>query len=185
MKDKFGRRCPRPAWPEWTGALLAMLGIALLAACSGPSTSSTTSSGGSTSSPYQKALAYAQCIRAHGIPNYPDPNSSGQFYVPNGSTDGPGNVSNAVRDAATRACRRLLPPSMPGPAQASQGANTTHMSLQFAECMRSHGAPNYPDPNPDGSFTLPRGANPQSPQWQAAERDCQNLMPQNPGGSAP
>jgi len=181
MKGKFGRRCRRPAWPEWTGALLAMLGIALLAACS-TNTSSTTSSGGSTSSAYQKALAYAQCVRAHGEPNYPDPNSKGQFVVPNGSS--PVNVSKAVADAVNKACGKLAAP-LPGPAQASQGANTTNKSLQFAKCMRSHGAPNYPDPNPDGSFTLPKGANPESPQWLAAERDCQNLMPQNPGGSAP
>ena len=180
MKDKFGRRCPRPAWPEWTGALLAMLGIALLAACSGTNTSSTTSSGGSTSSAYQKALAYAQCVRAHGEPNYPDPNSKGQFIMANGSN--PPNVPQAVVAAINKACGKLQA-ALPGPS--SRGVNTTSQSLRFAECMRSHGAPNYPDPNPDGSFTLPKGANPQSPQWQAAEKDCQKLMPANPGGSAP
>jgi hypothetical protein len=186
MNGKSGLHRPRPAWPGWMGALLAIIGIiigiALLAACSGPSTSSTTSSGGSASSAYRKALEYAQCVRAHGEPNYPDPNSKGQFVVPNGSS--PVNVSKAVADAVNRACGRLAAP-LPGSAQASQGANTASQSLRFAECMRSHGALNYPDPNPDGSFTLPKGANPQSPQWQAAERDCQKLMPQNPGGSAP
>jgi hypothetical protein len=161
------------------GALLAILGIALLAACS---TNPTSSADSPTSSAYQKALEYAQCVRAHGEPNYPDPNSKGQFVVPNGSS--PVNFSKAVADAVNRACGRLAAP-LPGSAQASQGANTASQSLRFAECMRSHGALNYPDPNPDGSFTLPKGANPQSPQWQAAERDCQKLMPQNPGGSAP
>ena len=180
MNGKSGRHRPRPAWPGWMGALLAIIGIAVLAACS--STSITSSGVSSASSAYQKALEYAQCVRAHGEPNYPDPNSKGQFVVPNGSS--PVNVSKAVADAVNKACGKLAA-ALPGPAQASQGANTTNKSLQFAECMRSHGALNYPDPNPDGSFTLPKGANPQSPQWQAAEKDCQKLMPQNPGGSAP
>jgi hypothetical protein len=163
----------------WMGALLAILGIGLVAACSG--TNTTSSADSSTSSAYQKALAYAQCVRAHGEPNYPDPNSRGQFFMPNGSN--PPNVSQAVADAVNKACGKLAAP-LPGPS--SPGANTTNQSLRFAECMRSHGAPNYPDPNPNGSFTLPKGANPESPQWQAAERDCQKLMPVNPNGqSAP
>jgi hypothetical protein len=176
MKDKFGRRCPRPGW---AGALLAILGIALLTACS---TNTTSSADSSTSSAYQKALAYAKCVRAHGEPNYPDPNSKGQFVVPNGSS--PVNVSKAVADAVTKACGKLAA-AIPGPPQGSQAANATNKSLRFAECMRSHGALNYPDPNPNGSFTLPKGANPESPQWQAAEKDCQKVMPANPGGSAP
>jgi hypothetical protein len=162
------------------GALFAIFGIVALAACS--STHTTAGGDSSTSSAYQKALEYAQCVRAHGEPNYPDPNSKGEFVVPNGSS--PVNVGKAVADAVNKACGKLAA-ALPGPAQASQGANTTNKSLMFAECMRSHGAPNYPDPNPNGSFTLPKGANPESPQWQAAERDCQNLMPANPGGSAP
>jgi hypothetical protein len=179
MKGKSGRRWPRPRL-ACIGAVFAIPGIVALAACGG--TGTTAGGDSSTSSAYQKALAYAQCIRAHGIPGFPDPNSKGEFVVPNGSS--PPKVSSAVQNAATRACQKLLPPAMAsGPPQGSQGAS--NKSLQFAECMRSHGATNYPDPNPNGSFTLPKGANPESPQWQAAEKDCQKLMPANPGGSAP
>jgi hypothetical protein len=178
MKDKFGRRCPGPAWRGRMGALLAIVGVAVLAACS--SNNTTASGDSSSSSAYQKALAYAQCVRAHGEPNYADPNSKGQFFVPNGNS--PVNVSQAVAAAVNKACGKLAA-GIPGPP--SPGANTTNKSLRFAECMRSHGALSYPDPNPNGSFTLPKGANPESPQWQAAEKDCQKLMPANPGGSAP
>jgi hypothetical protein len=174
----------RPAAPVLSGVLLAlvllgMLGIVLLTACSSdPPTAA--GGGSSTSSAYAKALAYAQCIRAHGVPAYPDPNSQGQFVVPNGGTLPA--VSPAVMSAAGKACQKLQPPSMPGPPQGGQGPGATSQGLKFSACMRSHGVPDFPDPAANGSFTLPPGANPESPQWQHAERACQSLMPLNPGG---
>jgi hypothetical protein len=87
MNDKFGGHRPRSAWPGRMGVLVVTAGVALLAAaCSGggsPSSTSTATAG--TSAAYTKALAYAKCIRSHGIPDFPDPNSKGQFVVQNGS----------------------------------------------------------------------------------------------------
>jgi hypothetical protein len=167
-------------------ALLAMAAsIALLAsACSNSSTGSTGSdSATGQSTAYQKGLAYAQCIRAHGIPDFPDPNSKGQFYVANGSTGSLPNVSKAVASAAAKACQKLVPPSMAqGPPQGGQGAKATNQGLKFSACMRSHGEPDFPDQASNGSFTLPAGMNAESPQFQAAEKDCQSLMPNNPSG---
>ena len=185
MNDKFGGHRPRPAPLGWMGALLAILGIVALAACGSSSSSATGASSGGASSAYTQALAYAQCMRAHGIPSYPDPNSKGQFYVANGASDPTANVSTTVLNAAAQACQKLLPATMVKPPNGQGSTSGQTAQLRWAACMRSHGALNYPDPNPDGSFTLPKGANPQSPQWQAAEKDCQKLMPQNPGGSAP
>jgi hypothetical protein len=182
MNDKSGGHRPQPAPWRWIGVLLVIVGVALLAACS---SSDSPSSDSSTSSAYAKALAYAQCIRAHGIPDYPDPNSKGQFVVPNGSSDSLPNVSKAVATAASNACQKLLPPSMAqGPPQ-SQGAKATNQGLKFSACMRSHGEPNFPDPAANGSLTLPPGMNAESPQFQNAEKACQSLMPNNPGGQAP
>jgi hypothetical protein len=105
MKDKFGRRSPRPAWPGWMGVLVVTAGVALLAAACGgggsPSSTSTATAG--TSTAYTKALAYAKCIRSHGVPNFPDPSSNGTFTNPlnsPGSNGGTDNVSSTVRDAA-------------------------------------------------------------------------------------
>jgi hypothetical protein len=166
------------------GVLLAMLGIVVLAACSSSPSSTDPSAGSSGSSAYQKALAYAQCIRAHGIPNYPDPNSQGQFVLQNGQTNPVGQVSNSVITAATQACRSLAPPSIQeGPSANPSGGNST-AQLKFAECMRSHGEPDFPDPASNGSITLPTGMNPESTQFQNAQKACQYLMPQNPGGSS-
>jgi hypothetical protein len=156
-------------------------GIVLLTACSGGSSSTGSTTGQSTA--YQKAIAYSQCIRAHGIPNFPDPNSKGQFVVQNGSSDPTSDVSTAVANAALKACKSLAPPSIAqGPPQGGQGARATNQGLKFSACMRSHGEPNFPDPASNGSITLPPGMNAESSQFQAAEKDCQSLMPNNPGG---
>jgi hypothetical protein len=181
MNDKSGGRRPRPARLGWLGAMLAILGIVVLAACSSSGTTNA-SADSSTSTAYQKALAYAHCIRAHGIPDYPDPNSQGQFIVQNGSALP--SVSAAVANAAAKACQKLLPPSMAqGPPSGSSGQGSGRSSqLKFSECMRSHGEPNYPDPASNGSITLPSGMNAESPQFRNAEKACQSLMPNNPGG---
>ena len=83
-------------------ASAAVVGIALLVvACSG---------GGSSPSPaadavYQKALRYTQCMRTHGIPNYPDPkvDRTGDHFHP------PGNLNSPALQAAMQACRKSLP----------------------------------------------------------------------------
>lgn len=182
MNDRSRGHRPRPTRLVLLGALLAMLGIALLTACSSPHGS--TSGSNSTSSAYQKALAYAQCIRAHGIPGYPDPNSKGQFIAQNGSSMP--NVSAAVAAAAAQACQKLIPPAMAQGPSGSQGQGSTSNELKFSECMRSHGEPNFPDPAANGSFTLPPGMDAASPQFQQASSTCQSLTGINPnGGSAP
>lgn len=184
MNDKFGGHRLRPAGLRSMGILLPILGIVLLAACSSNNASASGSS--STSSAYQKALKYAQCIRVHGIPNFPDPNSKGQFIVQNGSSDPTSNVSTAVANAALKECRSLAPPSIAqGPSGSQGGGSVTPNQLKFAQCMRSHGEPNFPDPASNGSITLPKGMDPKSSQFQAAEKACQSLMPSNPGGQAP
>jgi hypothetical protein len=159
--------------------VLTILGIVVLAACSSSTTSA--SADNSTSMAYQKALAYAQCIRAHGIPDYPDPNSQGQFIISNGGS-APPSVSAAVANAAAQACQKLLPPSMAQgpPSNAPAGSNT--QALKFSVCMRSHGEPNFPDPAANGSFSLPPGMNAESPQFQNAAKACQSLRPNPPGG---
>jgi hypothetical protein len=164
--------------------LLSILGILALAACSSSSTGADPSGGSSGSSVYQKALAYAKCIRAHGIPNYPDPNSQGEFVIANGQSNPVAQVSNSVINAAVTACASLAPPSIAdGPSQnPSGGAGDVSSALKFAKCMRSHGEPDFPDPAANGSITLPQGMDPESTQFQNAQQACQSLMPQNPSG---
>ncbi len=92
-------------------------------------------------------------MRSHGVPNYPDP-SGGQ--LPKGGAQAFG-VSSSVFSAAQSACHHLLPNAGSFQEQASQctlsgdcpPALVQQMmttDLKFAQCMRSHGVPNWPDP---------------------------------------
>jgi hypothetical protein len=173
--------------------LAVTVGVALLtAACSGGSTTSTgvadpgSTSSHSTSAAYAKALAYSECIRSHGVPNFPDPTIS------NGSIDlnlGNGvGVSQSTLQAAQNACKSLSPVH---PLTGAQEAKNVAEGLKWAQCIRSHGVPNFPDPNSSGAFALPSGMNPQSGSLQAAMNACQSVRPMQiqmssgnpPGGS--
>jgi hypothetical protein len=56
--------------------------------------------------------------------------------------------------------------------------------LAFSECMRSHGVPAFPDPNPGGGIQISSssGINPAAPAFQAAQVTCKKLLP---GGGPP
>jgi hypothetical protein len=75
-----------------------------------------------------------------------------------------------------------------GAACGSSGKNSqsTHQRafLAFSECMRSHGAPTFPDPSPGGGIHLSSGMNPFSPAVKAAQAICQKLLPGGGPGAA-
>ena len=159
------RRRPRRAWPRpaRTGAaFIATAALALLtAACSGSPSSAgagrSAHAGGSATSP--SAIAYSACIRSHGVPNFPDPGSDGQ--VPKADPQMLG-VSNSQLRTAQRTCQHLYPTNggvlsasslrqcyesgVCPPALVQQALNA---GLRFAQCVRSHGVPNWPDPTTD------------------------------------
>src|SRR5262245_32582563 len=56
---------------------------------------------------------------------------------------------------------------------------------QFSSCMRSHGEPNFPDPDAQGNLTInpSSGIDPSSPRFQAAQRACSKYLPN--GGQPP
>jgi hypothetical protein len=146
-------------------AITAVTGLTLLAvACGGSpgshvaklgsttaqpaAASSSPDAGGSPSSqsPTSEPLAFSHCMRSRGVPNFPDPNSSGvwpksQFELAAG---------NPRFQTATHACGYLLPDGGPGvpPSPAVVQQIRTDMT-RFARCMRSHGVPNWPDPTVD------------------------------------
>jgi hypothetical protein len=151
----------RPPAARIAAAIIAPAALALLAAaCSSPSSTAAGGSpsaagpanvGGSASSPSQ--VSYSNCMRSHGVPNYPDP-SGGQ--LPKGDARAFG-VSRPVFSAARGACHSLLPAAGSLQDQASQcmlAGNCPPAVVQqmmaidrkFARCMRSHGVPNWPDP---------------------------------------
>jgi hypothetical protein len=148
-----------------TFALLTTLmgGLALLAAgCgggNGSSTGSGASSNGGVSTASASAVAYSACVRSHGVPQYPDPDSSGQLPKTDAGRLG---VSNAQYVAAQRTCRNLLPRGGSLQQQEHQCMQNNdcqpavvqqllNADRKLARCMRSHGVPNFPDPTNGGS----------------------------------
>lgn len=94
----------------------------------------------------QDALKFSQCMRANGLPGFPDPSAGGGIEIPVGSGIDP--TSPAFQRAQAR-CRKLVPGGGIGPAPGS----TTHPSAQtlahwvnVAHCMRRHGISQFPDP---------------------------------------
>jgi hypothetical protein len=57
---------------------------------------------------------------------------------------------------------------------------------KFSACMRSHGVPNFPDPNAQGviQFGSSNGIDPSSPKFQAAQQACRKVLP-NGGQPSP
>ena len=170
------RRAGPPALRS-AAAIIATAAIGLLAACSGsPSlagSSGSPNAGGSASSP--SAVAYSQCMRSHGIPDFPDPNSSGQLSKRAIIQLG---VSPSVLQTAQRACQRLWPYQAPTQAQLRQ---QLAQDLTFARCMRSHGVPDFPDPSSSGGqaefvISLSRVGMSES-QLLAKAHQCQHVRP--------
>jgi hypothetical protein len=139
-------------------ALAALLGLSLLvSACGGSpgshvaqlSTSTTQGSAMSRGSTHDQALAYARCLRSHGVPLWPDPESSGLFDK---STLTPHQlgVSSSQIGTAEKACRSLVPTY-----SATQQPHVLALALRFSRCMRAHGAANFPDPESNGAIVIP------------------------------
>jgi hypothetical protein len=57
-----------------------------------------------------QGLAFSRCVRSHGVPSFPDPDSSGR--IPDPATVGVDQGSPKFQ-AANRACGRYRPPYMP------------------------------------------------------------------------
>jgi hypothetical protein len=115
---------------------------------------------------------FAACMRVHGVPNFPDPNSQG--VITYGSSMG-SDPSSPAFSSARSACQKLLPSGgHPTPQQQTKGLQ---QGLAFSECMRAHGIPAFPDPTPGGqiriSGTPGSDLNPNDPQFQAAQQACQ------------
>jgi hypothetical protein len=156
---------------------LALVLAALpLAGCGGSKDPGTPSS--SHDSGYDQMLKYAQCMRSHGLANFPDPvqESGGgvSLSLKKGSGLDPGSQPFK---AAESACRKLSPKhgnDQPIPAAEQQ------KFLRYSQCMRTHGLPQFPDPKFSGGgvqLRLPRGLGPDSPGLQAAQQACKSQQP--------
>jgi hypothetical protein len=156
--------------------VLAILATSVLAACG-------SSNKANTSSFHNAALAFGKCMRAHGVPAFPDPSTAGGG-IKIGSNSGINPFSPAFQSAQA-SCRKLLPGG--GPPRVASAQDKARM-LQTSQCMRQHGITGFPDPtttpptNPaayssilgrGGVFlAIPKTIDPQSPAFIQAATAC-------------
>jgi hypothetical protein len=161
----------------WTAGIVAA-GIAIAACGSSPPDAASPSAHGGT--PATGLLAYASCMRSHGVPDFPDPASSGGIPKETGQQLG---VSDSELNAAQNACQHVIPAGQSLSGQASQTITVQQQQdyLKVAACMRSHGFSDFPEP----SFSAGQVEFPQlqhlvdvnSPQFTQAYHICQKLVP--------
>jgi hypothetical protein len=122
--------------------LAALATVALIGAgCSNGAAENGDSGTGSsgvtkTATARDKAVKFAECIRAHGVSDFPDPDAKNQFQYGV-------SVSLAVWKQATTACKDLQPP---GTLSSKRTPKEQSGALKFAQCMRDNGVKDFPDP---------------------------------------
>jgi hypothetical protein len=180
------------AWRLAAGGLV-ISALAVTACSSG--TASPTVPHAAVSSATTRSQAHArhlagQCIRLHGIPNFPDP-----FVASSGPAKGKAildkqvflAVPRSVADQALAACRTALAQAgisggEAGPISLAEQADY----LRAAACMRSHGITNFPDPTFSGGHVgihLPSSIDIHSTQFTQARLTCEKLIPPGLPGS--
>lgn len=154
-----------------------------LTACGGgsstPNAGAGSASGGTQGS---GLLAYSSCMRAHGVPNFPDPKSNGGIDDKRAVIAALSAVSSSQANKAQNACQHLLPPggSLSGQPTQQITAQDQQDYLHAAACMRSHGIIDFPDPTFSGgsvSFNIPASIDTTSTQFVQAQHTCQELIP--------
>ena len=111
--------------------LTALAVVALIAAGCGSNDTAHTSATASPekASARDKAVKFSECIRAHGVADFPDPDAKGEYQYGV-------SVSPAVWQRATTACKDLQPP---GTLSSKRTPKQQSTALKFAQCMRDHG----------------------------------------------
>jgi hypothetical protein len=130
-------------------SLAAFATVALIWAGCGSGTSSDTETAGNSGaagssdagaskklSARDKAVKFAECIRQHGVSDFPDPNAKNDFEYGV-------SVTPAVWKKATTACKDLQPP---GTLSSKRTPKEQSASLRLAQCVRANGVKDFPDP---------------------------------------
>jgi hypothetical protein len=128
--------------------LLAALALAAAGCSIGPLGAARPTASPTTANPVAVYHEVAQCVRDHGMPDFPDPtvDAQGQPHLPEGQATPPPSIFQA--------CEPIL--NQLPPAQRPNGVqNDPAMMQRFAQCMRAHGITDWPDPNANGDFPLP------------------------------
>jgi len=114
--------------------IVALAGI-VVAGC-GSSSNSQSGTTASAADDHEQGVKFAECLRENGVPDFPDPDSKGDYSYGV-------SVPVEVWRAAVDACKDLKPP---GALSSKRTPEEQDASLQFAQCVRENGVPDFPDP---------------------------------------
>ncbi|WP_214111102.1 hypothetical protein [Acrocarpospora catenulata] len=147
--------------------------LAGLAGCGTGETATTPETGEARMAALHQKLS--QCIRDNGVPGFPDMilGADGRWKLPAGASPPPA--------AAERACQPVLREIAQVGRETGGPASESDMAAwrEFARCMREKGVTDWPDPDPDGYFTLPaRLTDRNNPDVAKAQTQaCQSSLP--------
>ncbi len=159
--------------------LLTLLALLLVAtACAKPAepgvargNPAASASASSSTTAKRDPVAFAKCMRANGIPKFPDPDKDGGISI---SSDMGVDPNSTTFKNAQKTCQKYMPPP-----SAAEQAQAYQDGLKYAKCMRDHGVSAFPDPDKNGGIKIEAGKgsglDPDSPTFQQAQKACQSL----------
>jgi len=137
----------RTLWPLAALAILALIVAGCGNGSAGTGNGTATSGGNSTASIHEKAVKFAECMRANGVSAFPDPDASGELTIDAVANGSSVDTSSAAFERDISACKDLEPPGFTGH---NRSPEQQKVALEFAQCMRDNGVPDFPDPTPNG-----------------------------------
>ncbi len=178
------------------GLVLAIVGLGV-AACGGNNEPARTVATlpASTSGPTATAsansqgnpVAYAQCMRANGVQDFPDPDQNGTIKLGEGGKQGPIDPDSSAFKAAAEKCKQYMGTGIDPNKGSNQQADPwpADKKLAYSKCMRANGLPTFPDPDQSGQFPH-TGAkiDIESPEFKKADKACTAYKPQQAAGGA-
>jgi hypothetical protein len=141
---------------------------------------------GNDQDPEEKALAWAKCMREHGV-DVPDPqvesgDNGPRLTIRPGSGSRLDSPDSEAFQEAQKACGLPFGRSGRPPLSDERREQMQEAMLAFAKCMREHGV-DMPDPQFSGGGGLFRatqrggsGVDPDSPTFQKAQKACQPII---------
>jgi hypothetical protein len=102
--------------------------------------------GGNNTANHEQAMKFSQCMRDHGVSQFPDPGASGTLTIDQVANGSSVDTNSPTFQQALSACRDLEPAGFMGQRRSSQQQQA---ALKFAQCIRDNGVRDFPDPAPD------------------------------------
>jgi len=124
-------------------ALIPIVAVALVSGCGSSAPAGTAISG----TAHEKAVRFAECMRANGVSRFPDPSASGNLTIDQVANDSKLDTNSPAWQQAIGACKELEPAGFTG---SKRSAQHQQAGLEFAQCIRENGVSDFPDPTPNG-----------------------------------